>query len=225
GAIAQLHVGGALRKRRFRKRNVCDQLSVLNRCFDVRSGTGQLVEFLDWNPALTLRAYDVHNSIECDKSNGHVRGMRGDAMLTATQHGMDAIETFQRGAARAWLSLVASRIRRIAKVIATRTLHQVAASCRHVAELCRCACKERLGKSPVPLHYCFVMRKIAVANHCTDAQSAIGQSLDLVQRQRIDVHKMRGRLHVELHEINESRPSGNCNCPGLTKLHESIVLI
>src|SRR5947209_19086560 len=36
---------------------------------------------------------------------------------------------------------------------------------------------------------------------------------------------MRGRLYVELHEIDESRPSGNCNCPGLTKLRESIFLI
>src|SRR5205807_9843165 len=97
--------------------------ALLNRRFDVRRSAGELVKFFNWNLALTLRACDVHHSIEYHKSNCHVRGMRGHTMLAATQHSVDAIETFQCRAARARCSLVASRIRRIAKVIAARPLH------------------------------------------------------------------------------------------------------
>ena len=58
-----------------------------------------LMEFLKRNSALTLLPYDVYDSIKGDKSNGHVGRMRRYAVLAATQHSMNAVETFKCRAA------------------------------------------------------------------------------------------------------------------------------
>jgi len=52
------------------------------------------MEFLNWNSAITLRPCNVYDSIQGDESDSHIGRMRGDTMLAATQHSVNAIETF-----------------------------------------------------------------------------------------------------------------------------------
>ena len=57
------------------------------------------------------------------------------------------------------------------------------------------------------------MREVGVSHHCADSQTAVGKRSDLVERQARDVDELRWLFDVELHQVDERRPSGEIASP------------
>ena len=153
--------------------------------------------------ALAFQAANAHGRIERGERNRHVRRMNGDAAFARAENGVDAVLAFERGAARAGLALVAGGERGVVKVMAARSLQEVAAHRGHVAQLRRGAGEERLGKQRIARTHERMACRRAVADHGADAQAAFWQLANLGERQPRDVDEMRGALDAALHEIEE----------------------
>jgi hypothetical protein len=68
--------------------------------------------------------------------------MRRDTGFARSEDGVDAVDAFNRRAARAGLAFVAGH-RRVVKIKAAGALHEIAAGRRHIAQLRRCAGENR----------------------------------------------------------------------------------
>ena len=91
-----------------------------------------------------------------------------------------------RRAAAARRTLVAGH-RDVLEVAAARALHQVAAGRGQVAQLARRAGQDRLGQRRIALADARVGGQIAVAHAGADADAAVLERLDPVERQPGDV--------------------------------------
>ena len=208
GAIAQFHVCRACSKRPARQGDVGDQLARTNHRLPVRCITREQMKFSDRNHALAVRSPDVNARVEGDERDRHVRWMRRDAAVAHTEDGVDAVVAVHRRAAGARSALVA-RVHRVAEVVAARALQQVATRGRHVSQLRRSACEDRLRKHPISRLDPRIVCQIAVPNQRADSDRPVRLILDLVQRQPVDVHECRRDLHVQLHQIKQRGSSGH----------------
>ncbi len=116
---------------------------------------------------------------------------------------MTAIEAVERVASAAGLAFVAAPSR-VAKVRAARTLQQVAADRRGVADLPRRAAEQRLGHGRKPARNRVVVCDVRVARERADAHD-VAAHLDRGERQPRDVDHARGPFDVGLHQVDERR--------------------
>src|SRR5262245_6864160 len=77
----------------------------------------------------------AHHRVERREGDAHVARMRGDALFALAENGVNAVVTIECSATAAWFPFVTCRKRRIVKIIATRSLHQIPADGCHVAQL------------------------------------------------------------------------------------------
>ena len=106
------------------------------------------------------------------------------------------------------LAFVASR-RNVVEVGAARTLQEVSAHRRHVAQLPRRAGEQRAGQHRIaPLHH-WVIGKIGIAHECPDAKPAACGLLDLVERKPCEVDQLGRPLDVHLHQVHEICAAGD----------------
>ena len=96
----------------------------------------------------------------------------------------------------------------VAEVHAPRSLEQIAGRRRHVAKLGRCAGEKRLRQHGIIALHRRMVGEIGIANGGADLQPAVGRRFDLVERQAVDVEEPRGRLDVQLHQVEQRRPAG-----------------
>src|SRR5260370_36187428 len=95
------------------------------------------------------------------------------------------------------------------EVDATCALEQVSTNSSHIADLSRSALQYRLRQNRIILLHLRVICEIRIANGSSDLQSAIGDEFNLVERQAINIEHACRSLHVELHQIDQRRPSAN----------------
>src|SRR5690242_14985870 len=123
----------SLRERRRWQIHGDDQLALLEIGIALRRVARQPVEVAHRHRTLTFRAAHAHDGIERRERYRHVRGMHRDAIRARAEDGVDAVVALERGAARAWMTLVAGAEGGVVKVVAARALQEVAADRRHVA--------------------------------------------------------------------------------------------
>ena len=75
--------------------------------------------------------------------------MRGDALVALAEDGVDAIVPLERAAAAARFAFIASRKRRIIKIVTARALQKIAAHRRHVPQLRTCAGEKRFAQNRI----------------------------------------------------------------------------
>src|SRR5207302_266626 len=85
---------------------------------------GQDVKLFYRNTALALAPADMDHRLQYYQRHSHVGRVRSNTLIATTQHGVNAIETFQCSASGARLALVAG-INGIAEVVAASELHQI----------------------------------------------------------------------------------------------------
>src|SRR3954449_12575609 len=95
---------------------MCNQFAGLKRVLNVRSISGELVEFGEGDRALAFRALDENRRFQGRHSHAHVRRMRRDAMLAGAQDGVCTMKSVHRRAAGARRALVAAITARRARV-------------------------------------------------------------------------------------------------------------
>jgi hypothetical protein len=195
-----------------------DQLAGRQRGFHVRRGAGQLVEIGDRDGAArAVGAHGLDRGVERAHGHGHVARMRGDAGLARAYHRMLARVAADGRAAAARLALVAGLVG-VVEVRAARALQQVARGGRLVAQLARGTGQQRARQQAVVAPHAGVGGQVGVAHQRTDAQAAVGGAFDLVEAEAVDVDQVRGRLDLQLHQVeqvgaagNEAR-AGQCGC-------------
>lgn len=158
-------------------------------------------------------ARDLDHGIECDQRLREIAGIGRDALVGDAEHRMHAIDAVHRGTAGAGIALVAVLIGDIAKVVATRPLHHVAAERRHVAQLSAGGELQRIrdhGIAALDLgmrghvgHPCERAEPQASAAWL-DRRPGVGQ--------RIDIDDCGGPHHVELHQIDQRGAAGKQLC-------------
>ncbi len=175
---------------------------------EVRCVAGQAMEIGEGDAAFATRAGREHARVESGKRNTHVGGMRRDAVFAGAEDRVHAVDAVDRRAAAAWLAFVARRAR-VVEVEAARSLQQVAAGRRHVAQLRRSAGEDGAGEQRIARLDLRVPGKIAVQDQCADAQAAVLRLLDPVERQMGDVDQPRRQRYVFLDEIDDVGAAGN----------------
>ena len=135
----------------------------------------------------------------CD---GHVGRVHRDAVVGRTEDRVVADVAADRRAAAARHALVAGG-GDVLEVHATGALQQVARRCREIAQLTRrggqeCASEDRIAAADDGVH-----GEVAVADVGTHPKAAVGQLLDLGERQMADVDDERGLDDAELHVVDE----------------------
>ncbi len=128
-------------------------------------------------------------------------------MFAGAKHSMNAVEAVDGRATGSRVALVAG-VRRVAEVIATRALQQVAAGRGHITKLRRGTGQQRLGKHGVLLLNGGVVSQIAVADHGPDPEPACRHFFDFVERERVDVDQRSGPLYVEFHQVDQRGAAG-----------------
>src|SRR3954471_3821406 len=102
-------------------------------------------------------------------------------MIARPENRFGTIDPDERRAAGAWLAFVA-RHRRVAKVRAARSLQDVSAYGRHVAQLTRCRKEQRLAHDWISLAHTRVPCHVSHVGECADAQSAARQLRECRER-------------------------------------------
>ncbi len=130
-------------------------------------------------------------------------------MVADPEHRVLAVDTVQRGAAGAGLTLVARAPGRIAEIITPRPLQYIAAERRHVAELRAGGEIEGLGDHRViPPD----LRMLGCGSHRDESAEIerVGVALDAGpgRIEGVDVDQHLGPHHVELHQVEEGRAAG-----------------
>ena len=115
---------------------------------------------------------------------------------------MIAVEALDRVAALARLALVAARSVVVVEIGAARTLEQVAADGRHVADLRRCAREDRPGQHRIARPHQPMLGDCGVARSGADPQPAAGL-LDDVARQSRHVDQRHGPLDRLAHQVDQ----------------------
>src|SRR5207302_2839277 len=129
------------RRKSYHRNHLIEQQTVLN----LQHNTRQAVKIDDRDSAPPAWPFDLDDGVERGERYRHVAGIHGDAGLALAEHRMNAIVTADRRATAARLALVAWK-RRVVEVVATRPLHEIAASRRHVAQLRACSLEYGLGQ-------------------------------------------------------------------------------
>ena len=111
-------------------------------------------------------------------------------------------------AAAARLALVAGLVG-VVEVGAARALQQVAGGGGLVAQLARGAGQQRARQHAVVAPHALVGGQVGVAHQRADAQAALRRRLDLVERQAVDVDQVRGRLDLQLHQVEQVGAAGD----------------
>jgi hypothetical protein len=208
GAVAHLAVDLHPARRR-RQDDGGDQLAGTQRGLDLGAVAGQAVELGDRDaPPRAVRGHGLHLGIERAHGDRHVGGVGGDAPVAGAEHRVDAVEPLQRGAAGAGLALVAG-LGDVVEVVAARPLQQVAAGGGLVAELAGGAGEQRAAEHAVVPAHARVRGEVAVAYRGADAQPAVGRVLHGVERQPAEVDDVRGRLHLQLHQVEQVGAAGD----------------
>ncbi len=208
GAVADLviDVGAA---GRFRQRHRGDQLAGREHRFEMRRAAGRAIEIGERDAArLACRVDRFDRSVERLHRDRHVAGVGGDARLARADHGMQAAETADRGAAAAGLALVA-RLVGVVKIGTARALEQIARGRRLVAELARSPGDERAREEAIVAPDARVRGEVGVAHHRADPQSAVVRRLDPVEAEAAHVDQMRRRLDLELHQVEQVGAAGD----------------
>src|SRR5579864_8308519 len=135
---------------------------------------------------LAIRTKHAYNGVEGGQRDGHVRWMRRDTPLRCTEDGQVAVMALARGTATARHALIA-RLRDILEVDAARTLQQVSAGRRQVAQLARGAREQRLREHRVARAYRAISSEFAIAHHRPDTYSSVRKQLDAVVGKARDV--------------------------------------
>jgi hypothetical protein len=202
GAVAHLAVFlPALRRRG--QHDGGDQLARLEVGLDVRRLARQAVHVVDRQRARRAgRRHGLDPGLQRRERDSHVGGVGGDAGLAGAQDRTTAADALQRAAAGAWLAFVAG-LGGVVEVRATGALHQVAADGGLVAQLRRGAGDQGVGQHRIERAHAPVRGRRAVADHCADAQTAVGRRLDLRQRQAPDIDQMRRPLDLQLHQVEQ----------------------
>src|SRR6185437_656879 len=107
GAVAHLAVMRAPRRGRSRHLDRGDDVARLQHSLMLRRIAGEQMKLLERDAALAVRAVHDHDGVERNQRHGEIGGVRGDAMVAAAEHGMEAVLALERGAAAARLALVA----------------------------------------------------------------------------------------------------------------------
>ena len=97
---------------------------------------GQTMKSVEGNGPLAAWPFDVNYRIQCSKRDTHVGWMGGNTVFRGAQDGVHAVEPAGCVATRARDAFVAAS-RLVIKVVASGTLHQVAARRRHISDLAR----------------------------------------------------------------------------------------
>ena len=136
--------------------------------------------------ALAARAGCQHARIESSECDAHVRGMRGDAVLARPQDRVHPVDPADRGTTAFRLALIA-RCACIVEIEAARSLQEIAARGRHIAQLLRGPGQNRAPEQRVAGLDPRVIGEIGIGNQRADAQAAVRRLLDLAQGQSRDV--------------------------------------
>ncbi len=179
-----------------------DQLARVDLRVPLGVHAGQPVEVGGGHAPGALGAVQLHARVEGGQRHRHVRGVGGDALVGVAEHRVVPVHALQRAAAGAWLALVAG-LGDVLEVRAAGALQQVAAGGGGVAQLPGGAGQQRLGQRRVAVAHGGVGGEVAVADRRAGPQRAVGQLLHGVQRQPGDVDERGGRLHAELHQVDE----------------------
>src|SRR5438270_4877818 len=119
--------------------NCNDQFVVLQICIACGRVPRKAMKIRESNFAFSVLAAHAHDGIERCERDAHIARMRRDALFALTENRMNSVVTFKSAAAAAGLAFVASRKRRIVKIITARALQKIAAHSRHVTKLRTCA--------------------------------------------------------------------------------------
>src|SRR5262245_31649311 len=95
----------------------------------------QTMEVSHGNLPLSFRAQNPNLRLQRRQRHAHVGRMGRYALIAGAKNRVNAIEPVKRAAAAAEHSLVALWKTHIHEIVAARSLHEVAAVCRHISEL------------------------------------------------------------------------------------------
>src|SRR5262245_20101185 len=125
-AIANLEIQRTPRPRSGRDNEASDQIAGLQVRCNMWRIARKAVQLLERHAARAILAHDLNSRAERCEGLSEIARIVRDAMLAYAQHRQFARDPAERGAARAGSTLVACRIARVAKVGASRALHDVA---------------------------------------------------------------------------------------------------
>lgn len=186
-----------------------DQIAGLKRRLDMRRGAGQPVEIIQRDLAApAFGAFNFDLGVQRHHGDGHVGGVRRNAMFGRSQNGEDPVEPFHRLTAGAGVAFVAGHDG-VVEIRAARALQQVAAGRRLVAQLAGCTGKQGAGQHFVCAAHLPVRGKIRVCEQRADTQAALIGRGDFMQIQTVDVNEGVGRHHLQLHQVQQIGALGN----------------
>jgi hypothetical protein len=145
---------------------------------------------------------------ERGQRHAHVRRMRRDAGLAPAEDRVDVVGAFEGGAAATGLAFIAGR-RDVVQIVAARTLEEIAASRRHVAQLCGRAGKDCARDNRIALFDQRMVGKVGIRHQRADPQSPTIGLFDCVERQPRDVDQPRRAFDILLHEIDQVSAAGD----------------
>ena len=207
-AVPQLQIQRLCSWRRRRQRPACNHIAWLEHGLPMRCRARHQVKLRDWHRARTLRALHLHRRFKRRQRHVLVRGIGRNTLLAGAQDRQHPVMPVDRRATGTRLALVA-RMRRIAKIHATRPLQEVAACRRHVAQLRRGPRQIRLRKHRVVAQHNRMVRHIRIPRERTDHQPAARSCDYLVHRQPVDVDHLPWPLHRQLHHVQQIGSAGN----------------
>lgn len=123
-------------------------------------------------------------------------------MLAGAEDGEIAIVPVDRRATAAGLTLVA-RHRGIAEVDATRALQEIARSGGAIPQLRGGPLQNRLGKHGIVPQHGGMLGQHRVPHCGADLQAAIGQALDLIEGEPVNIDDLVRAFDIQLHQIHQ----------------------
>ncbi len=138
----------------------------------------------------------------------HVAGVRRDAGVARTDDRVLPVHAIDGRAAAAGPALVAGHVG-VVEIRAARALKQVPGGRRLVAQLARCAGKQRTRQQAVVAPHGGMRRQVGVAYQCADPQAAVIRRLDAIEAQTVHVDQVCRRLDLQLHQVKQVGAAGD----------------
>jgi hypothetical protein len=151
---------------------------------------------------------DMDFDVEGGEGNAHVGGMGRDARFARPQNRMHPVEAIYSRAPAVWRAFVA-RSRNVVEIIAARSLHEIAASRGHIAQLLRGAGENGAAKQRIASLDERVIGEIGIRHERADAHAALRCFFHLVQRQARDVDQPQRAFDILLHQIDQIGSAGD----------------
>ena len=155
-------------------------------------------------PAGAIGPRGLDRRVERPHRDRHVARVSGDARIARADDGVLSAEAAERGAAAAGHALVARQVG-VVEVGAAGSLQQVAGRGCLVAQLPGGTRQERARENAIVAAHDGMGGQIGVAYPGADPQAAFRSGFDLVQRELVDIDEVRGRLDLQLHQVEEVR--------------------